>query len=223
LLAVLALAPTVFAQDGAELDDMVEKDILEVAVFGGLSLPMGGLGDWTSVGALGEPQDMGAKTGFSFGFNLGYFLTANMVLGADMSVNQYSIDTEESVLDSRNHIMYGALAYYKYYFFSESNFAPYLKGSVGVVIPKFTTIVQDHGLGVYEYRDLSYDPSFAFGLGAGAFYYTHDFGGLLVEVDYVHGMTDGTKGKYQGTEYEFGENTSLLDIRGGIKVFFGPK
>ena len=117
--------------------------------------------------------------------------------------------------------MYSPALYGKYYFMGESNFVPYIKGQIGIDFPKFTTIVTDMNIGGQErFRELSYDPSLAFGLGLGAFYYTSDYSGLFVEADYRMAKTSKTHGDFQGTDYPFGENIGMISLRAGIHVFF---
>jgi hypothetical protein len=109
----------------------------------------------------------------------------------------------------------------KYYFFGESDFVPYIRGQAGLSFSKFTTIVIDNSVG--KFRELSYDPSLMVGAGAGAFFYTTDYSGLFLEVNYYQAFSEEAKGTFQETEYRFGENIGLLDIHAGIHVFFGSE
>jgi hypothetical protein len=220
LLMVLIFGASVCAQD--ENAEETGKDFLEVALFGGLSMPIGGITDWTSTGPTGTLA-MGTKAGFDMGFNIGYYVTPQIVTGLDYTYSQYDIDTDLPSLDSRRHRIYGLAAYGTYYFFGESNFVPYLKAQAGIDIPKFTTSIYDGNIDSYVYRELSYDPGFAFGFGAGLFYYTYDFGGVYVEANFRNGLTDKVKGKSGNDTYVFGTNESVLDIRAGLKVFFGQE
>lgn len=222
LLLVLCLATCALAQDDDEYFEEIVKDNLEVNLYGGLAMPMGGIKDWTSMGASESIIAMGPKTGFTFGAQVGMFLTTNMALGVDLTYNQFGVDSDLPELESSKHRSYALQAYLKNYFFGDGNFAPFLKASAGIVIPKYVTSLDDEALG-YKFREQSYDPAFIFGAGAGLFYYTHDYGGLFVEVDYMNGLTDATEATYQGINYEFGENSSTLEIRGGVAVFFGPQ
>ncbi len=220
LLAVLAFGATVCAQD--ENAEETEKDFLEVALFGGLSMPMGGINDWTSTGAEGT-LEMGAKAGMNFGFDIGYFATKNIVAGVNYTYNQFGIDSDLDALDSRKHRIYGFSAYGKYYFFGESRFVPYLKAQAGVDFPKFTTSIFDRNTDSYVYREFSYHPGLAFGFGAGLFCYTFDFGGVYAEANFRNGLTDKVVGVSGKDEYVFGKNASVLDIHAGFKVFFGQE
>jgi hypothetical protein len=220
LLVALTLYTSVCAQN--DVAEETGKDFLEVALFGGLSMPAGGITDWTTTGSDGV-EALGAKTGFDFGFDIGYFVTPKIVSGLNYTYSQYGIDTDIAGPDSRCHRIYTVAAYGKYYFFGESNFVPYLKVQAGVDFPKFTTSVYDDNVSGYVYRELSYKPGLAFGFGAGLFYYTFDFGGLYAEADFRNGLTDKATGKAGKREYTFGTNESVLDIHAGIKVFFGQE
>ena len=204
LVFLLLCSLSVVAQDYEE----EERDILEVSLFGGVGIPSGGISDWS--------DSLGAKTGWAVGVDFGYFLKSNLVLGLNFTYVQFEIDADNEA-NQLNHRLYNPSLYLKYYFFGEGNFAPYLKAHVGVDNAKFATFVPDPG----RYRELSYDPSFAFGGGAGVFYYTSDYSGLFLEVNYHQGLTDGAQKDYEGRTYDFGENIGLIDIHAGISVFFG--
>lgn len=223
LLLSVFLSGSILAQD----EEDIEKDFMEAAVFFGGSLPMGGLSDWTIANEQGTYK-MGANLGFDFGFDIGYFVTAPLVVGFNLTVSQYTIDAQVPneadlpAIESRHHRIFSPALYLKYYFWSESNLAPYVKANAGLDVVKFTTRVYDQNIGGDEYRELSYDPGFAFGVGAGVFYYTHDYGGLYLEVNYHNGLTKDVQSDY-GTAgpYTFGETASVLEAHAGIKVFFG--
>ena len=227
VLTLLALTSNIFAQDEEE---ELEKDLLEVAVFGGSSVPLGGLSDWTCTTDQGVAE-LGTGFGFNVGFDVGYFLTAKMVLGLNLTYSQFTIDTDTVLITntdppevvSRHHRIWSPSVYFKYYFYGGSNLIPYLKVHAGVDIPKFTTRVFDDNVGHdggYEYRELSYDPVFAFGFGGGLFYYTHDYGGLYLEANLHNGFTKDSKADYQGNRLVFGETATTIDIHAGVKVFF---
>jgi len=214
----------VLAQDE---DEEEVKDFLEAALFFGGSLPVGGLSDWTVTNELGTYK-LGTEMGFNFGFEVGYFLTTSMVLGVNITASQYTIDAEVPnendlpLIESRHHRIYSPSAYMKYYFSGESSLVPYIKGHAGLDIVKFTTRVFDSNVGGDEYRELSYDPGFAFGVGAGIFYYTHDYGGIFLEANYHYGLTSDVESDYGSRgPYVFGEAATTLDIHAGIMVFFG--
>ena len=226
-LLSLGVNSSVLAQDEEEYE--YAKDFMEAALYFGGSMPLGGLTDWTVVNERGTYK-LGAELGYDYGLDVGYFLTAPLVIGFNFTASQYTIDAEVPneadlpIIESRHHRIYSPAVYLKYYFWSESNFAPYLKGHAGVDVVKFTTRVFDQNEGGDEYRELSYDPGFAFGFGGGVFYYTHDYGGLYLEVNYHHGLTSDVESDY-GTRgpYTFGEAASLVDVHAGIKVFFGSE
>ena len=185
-----------------------ERDILELSLYGGLGIPSGGLTDWQ--------DSLGAKTGWQIGIDFGYFLTPDMVLGISFTYLQFEIDTDTDA-QLLNHRFYNPALYLKYYFFSEGNLAPYLKGHIGIDNAKFTTFVDDPP----RYRELSYDPAFAFGFGGGVHYYTSVYSGIYLELDYHQAMTEKSKKDFSGTTYTFGTNSSLINIRAGINIFFG--
>ena len=222
---LLVLSSGVMAQD--EDEEEFVKDFMEVAVYGGLSVPMGGITDWSvQLPDIDATESLGAKTGFDYGFDVGYFWTLNLVTGVTFTVHQYTIDSDSSAVDGLHHRIYSPAAYAKYYFFGNSNLVPYVKAHAGVDIPKFTTKEFDSNVGNnggYEYRELAYDPAFAFGFGAGAFYYTSDYSGFFIEANYHTCLSEKAGGSYQGRSWDFGENISLVEIHAGIKVFFGSE
>jgi outer membrane protein W len=220
LVLLLAFNQPVSAQD--EEEEYVIKDVLEVVGFFGAAVPAGGVSDF-------QPDDgppLGANVGFCTGGDIGYFLTPELVIGINFTYSQHTIDDDavEGDLGSLKHRFYNPSLYMRYYFFGESNFAPFVKFHAGVDNPKFTTLVTDgSGLGVREkFRELSYDPSLGLGAGAGMLYYTSDYGGLFLDASIHYGFTEDTKGDYQGESYTFGENTLMINIQFGIAVYFGP-
>ena len=206
-IALLVAVPIVAA---AQEQAAEEKDALEVGLRGGLGVPAGGITSWN--------DSLGAKVGWNVGFEVGYFLTREMVLGVGFSFNEFGIDTKTTSLDMK-HRLYTPKLYLKRYFFGESNWVPYAKVYAGLDFPKFATFVVDEGTG--KFRQLSYNPGFAGGVGAGVFYYTSDYGGLFAEAEFQHGFTKNVTKTWGGTKYTFGESSSALEIRAGINVFFG--
>ena len=215
---MLVMSAGVMAQDD---DEEYAKDFIEVAIYGGGAIPMGGLSEWTISNETTGTENLGAKFGWDVGFDIGHFLTTDMVLGINVTYAQFGIDNNTPELASMCHRLIGPAAYLKYYFSGESNLMPYVKGQVGVDVVKFTTRVWDQNVGAYEYRELSYKPGFAFSLGGGLFYYTHDYGGLYLEAAYRTALTKDVVGDYEGLEYTFGETAAIIDIHAGITVFFG--
>ncbi len=202
---LLAVNLTAVAQDEEE-----EKDFMEMNLYGGLGIPAGGISSWQDT--------LGAKTGFGFGLDLGYFLKPNMVIGLNIVYSQFGIDAEDEAAEL-HHRLYNPNFYLKYYFQGESNFEPYIKAHVGVENPKFTTFVGNFAGN--RYREKTYDPALAFGFGAGVFYYTADFSGLFLEVNYHHALTEDSKAEYGGEEYLFGENLGLVDVHAGVRILIG--
>ena len=220
IFLVLALSAGVLAQ--AE-EEEYEKDFMEAALCFGGAMPMGGLSDWSVTTDATGFEQLGTKFGFDVGLDVGHFLTPSLVVGLNVTYSQFAIDSDSSAVASMHHRIIGPGAYLKYYFVGESNLMPYLKCQAGVDILKYTTRVYDSHVshGSYVYRELSYHPAPAFGFGGGLFYYTHDFGGLYLEVNYHLALSQDVIGEYQDREYTFGETASVLDIHAGLKVFFG--
>ena len=216
----LVLSGNLFAQEEEEL---IAKDLLEVSIFGGLAIPAGGLSDWTSTSSDLGTAALGTKTGFDLGVDVGLFLTPSLSLGFDFTYSQFGIQTDSVEASSMNHRIFSPTLYLKYFFFGESNLVPYLKGGAGVDVVKYATRVKETNTNNYAYRELSYDPAFAVTAGAGFFYYTHDYGGLFFEANFHNGFTKNTKGSFHDEKFEFGEQSTLIDIHAGIIVFFGSE
>ncbi len=207
LLLLLVMQGTAVAQEELE-----EHDILEVGLYGGLGIPVGGITDWG--------DSLGAEIGWSLGFDVGYFLSNQWVLGFTFMYTEFKISEIELLANSgQHHRLYDPNVYIKYYFPSETNWAPYLKGHVGRNHVKFSTRYYDIEDG---YREFSYGPGMAFGVGAGLFYYTSDFGGLFLEANYQYLLSKDLEKRFGGKTYVFGENISTVDIHGGIRVLIGP-
>lgn len=220
IFLILALFGVSVAQD--EEEESI-KDFAEVGLYFGGAIPMGGLPDWSTTNLETGTEEIGTKTGFNAGFDVGHFLTPSLVLGLTFHYSQFSIDSDSSAVLAMKHRIFSPGVYLKYYFVGEFNFMPYVRGQVGVDVVKYATRVLDPNIdnAGFEYRELSYDPGFSFALGAGLFYYTHDFGGLYLEADYRTALTSDVEATYEGMTYSFGETASTLDVHGGIKVFFG--
>ena len=207
------------------------KDDLEVSVFGGLGLPLGGVTDWH--------DSLGASLGWDIGVEVGYFVTPNFVLGLNFTYYELSIDvpSEPTITGSNgvpgvtfvslasnaeglSHRYYNPSLYLKYYFFGESNWVPYLKGHIGIDNAKFTTLIDQEG-SVTRYRALSYDPNLAFGFGGGLFYYTSDYSGLFLEANFHYSAGKNAEKEFYGNTYVFDENAMIFDIHAGVSVYFG--
>ncbi len=217
LVMLFAFNLSVFGQE-----DDVERDILETAFYGGVSMPVGGLADYTFKDwNSGDAVAAGAKAGMVVGIDFGVFLSPDIVLGANFSYSKNS--SEEAVGyaygDLKNRF-YSPNLYLKYYFFGESNAVPYFKLHAGIDNPRFLTMVNDPSTTENYISELSYGQSFAFGLGGGLFYYTSDYSGLYFEANGHYGLTETATGKYMDKEYILGENNISLEIHAGIKVFF---
>lgn len=200
-----------FAQDEEE----VEKDNLELTLWSGLGLPTGDIKTWS--------DSLGAKSKFSLGMDIGFFYTPDIVIGFNFTYNTFSIDNNptDTRAEGLNHRLYQPNIYVKYYFPSESNWLPFVKVHGGFDFAKFTTFVENPAGN--RYRSVSYDAAFAYGLGAGMFYYTSDYSGLFFEANYHIASTSSTSADYLGTTYEFGDNLKLLDIHLGFRILFGDE
>lgn len=198
------------AETPAPKEKNEEHDALEVAIHGGLALPIGGVKTWY--------DSVGAKTGVNTGFDVGYYLDQQYVLGLSFNYAQFAIDSRAG-LSSQHHRVYSPAFFLKRYFPSESNFAPYLLVRAGIDFPKFSTFVYD--VQTPKYRELSYSPNFSFTIGAGAHYYTSDFSGIYVEAGYHMAFTKHSETDYQNRNFKFGQRVGMIDLRAGIVAFFG--
>ncbi len=210
LLVLLTVNLTVFAQDE-------ERDVVEMGFFGGLGIPGSGLTDWKTGGEIENVIERAAKTGFDLGMDVGYFLRPNLVVGLNFVYTQFPIDTGDKK-SSHNHRLYNPNLYVKFLFEGESNWTPYVKGHVGLENPKFSTFVENPEGN--RFRELSYDPAIAFGLGAGLIYYTAYYSGVFIEANYHQAFSKNAEATYQDDLYEFGEDLSTFDIHVGIRILF---
>ena len=208
LVLIVGLTLSARAQD----DVGEERDILEVAISGGVFIPSGGVADFS--------DSLGAKTGWQIGFDFGYFLRPEWVIGVNFTYAQMGIDSPDPAV-TQHHRLYNPMAYVTYYFWGEGNLVPYLKGKAGFYNAKFSTAVTNGDGTNLRYRELSYDPALAIGGGAGVFYYTSDYSGLFLEATYQTAFTKDVSKDLGGIVYTFGESTSIIDIHAGIRVFFG--
>ena len=207
-MSLLMISGTALAQD----EDFFVKDVLEINFYGGAGIPSGSMSDFS--------DSLGAETGFNYGLDIGYFLTNDLVFGFSFSHTQFSIkDSDET--GNLNHKLYSPNLYLKYYFTGESDFIPYLKTSAGLEFAKFTTFV-DNSAG-RRYREISYDPVFAYGAGAGIFYFVSDFSGLFLEANYRAAVSAAdTKATYLNEIYKFGSDLGRIDIHVGVRILIAP-
>jgi len=187
------------------------KDLMEVNFFGGGGIPSGDIKDFSDT--------VGAKTGYSMGLDAGFFATNNLVAGLNFTYTQFKVEDQANA-DGLHHKLYNPNLYLKFYFTGQSDFVPYLRAHGGLAFAKFATLVEN--ITGKRYREISYDPVFAFGGGAGLFVFTTDFSGLFVEVNYHHAMSSDSKATYQGTEYAFNSDINVIDIHGGVRILIGP-
>ncbi|MFH1374490.1 MAG: hypothetical protein ABII79_11915 [bacterium] len=204
IVILLAVNFTAVAQDE-------ERDVVEMTFFGGFGIPGSGVSEWVTQG-----YERAAETGFDMGLEAGWFVRSNFVVGVNITYTEFGIDdTAES---SHNHRLYNPSIYAKLLFEGESNWTPYLKGHLGLDNAKFSTKVTNPAGG--RYREISYEPAIAMGVGAGLIYYTAYYSALFIEVNYHTAMTEKAEATYLDTQYEFGENLATYDIHAGIRLVF---
>ena len=201
VLLLVAFSSSAFSQDEEE-----ERDILEIGFYGGLGVPVGGIGDFN--------DSLGAKNGWALGLDFGYFVTTNIIFGFSFTYTQFGVDGPDLVSDA-SHRLYSPSLYTKYYFIGESNWEPYLKVHVGLDNPKFTTWSKG------AYNAISYDPIFAYGFGGGLFYYTADYSGLYIEANYHSAASEDSMCDYETDPLVFGKNIGVIDIHAGIRILIG--
>ena len=206
IASLVALPLGLMAQDEAE----EERDLLELNLYGGFSIPAGGIKDFSDT--------LGAKTGIGGGFDFGVFIKQNITLGLGFSYTTFDIDNDNPVV-TQKHQLFSPNVFVRYYFPSSGDLVPFVHGRVGLDFPKFSTEVLDNG--TLKFRELAYSPSLAAGLGAGIFVYTSDYSGFFLEADYRQTFADSAEKEYKGVDYIFGENYGLIDIRAGIHILFG--
>ena len=204
------------AQD--EIDEDESNYVLELALYGGLAVPSGGITDWQTGDFDGSPDDIIDRppgNGWDIGFDFGYFLTQKLVLGINFNYDKFKIDIEEET--THNHHLFSPAIYGKYLFEGNSNLVPFIKATIGMDIAKFSTFVENTENG-RRFRELSYDPGLAFGLGLGIFYYTADNSGLFLEADYHTNTIDDKSAAYQDVDYPIGENIGVIQINAGVRL-----
>ncbi len=212
LLLVMLLSVNATAQD----DEYAYNDILEFALYGGAGIPGGDITDW------GDSLALGATTGWSIGFDLGYFVTPAVTVGINLVYTRFGVDTDANtdLASGLNHHLYTPNFYAKYHFISATNWLPYLKGQVGLENAKFVTAI-DRDSSPRIFRELSYGPALSVAVGGGLFYYVHDFGGLFLEANYRYSFTENVEKELDEGTRVFGSNLSVIDVRAGIRVIFG--
>lgn len=206
-IVLIAASSVSFAQD----DEAFVKDVLEANFFGGAGIPNGDISNYS--------DSAGAGSGYSMGMDVGFFVTFDLVAGFSFTYTQFAVDDAANA-GGLHHKLYSPNLYLKYYFTSESDWIPYIKTHAGIDFPKFATFVTNAGGN--RYREISFDPVFAFGGGAGLFVYTSDFSGLFVEVNYHRALSKDTKADYQSNDYVFNNDLSTIDVHGGIRILIGP-
>ena len=209
-LLLIALNTTALAQEEEE-----ERDLLEVCFYGGLGVPSGGVATFH--------DSLGAKTGYSMGIDLGYFVKYNLIVGANFVYSQFGVDAvnakgESLKAEGTHHRLYNPNLYAKYYFIGESNFEPYLKAHIGVQNAKFMT---GRTMPTPHFWATSYEPVLAYGFGGGVFVYTSDYSGLFIEANYHMARTKDAKREYGDETLVFGDDLAMFDLHAGIRILVG--
>lgn len=195
----------------AQDDEYFVKDVLEANFFGGVNIPTGDISEFSDTA--------GAGTGFNMGFDAGFFITFDLVAGLNFTYSQFPVDDSANA-EGLHHKLYSPSLYLKYYFTGESDWIPYVKVHGGIDFPKFATFVTSPNGN--RYRELSYDPVFAFGVGAGLFVYTSDFSGIFAEVNYHRALSSDTKGDFENNDYVFANDLATVDVHAGVRILIGP-
>ena len=97
VVMLMALGTGAIAQEEYEY-----RDVAEVLVYGGVSVPSGGITNFLDT--------LGAKTGWDVGVSAGVFLTPSLVLGLDFTYAQYGIDTDNDMITLK-HRFYNPMLY----------------------------------------------------------------------------------------------------------------
>jgi outer membrane protein W len=184
---------------------------MEVNFFGGGGFPSGDIKDFSDTA--------GAQSGISLGLDAGFFITNNFVGGLNFTYTEMGID-DQAQAGGLHHKIYSPSLYLKYYFIGTSDFLPYVKAHGGLDFPKFATFVNNPTGN--RYRELSYDPVFAYGGGLGLFVFTTDYSGLFVEANYHRAQSSGTHADYHGVDYKFNSDINMIDIHAGIRILIAP-
>ncbi len=193
----------------AQDDDEIEKDNAEFTFFGGFGLPSGDLSDWGA-------DSLNPGSGSNIGLEGGFFLTSQITAGFNFTYTSFSIDSDDVLATDLTHRLYSPSLYLKYYLPTEGDFVPYVKGVIGLDFVRFTTSVDN--VDGSRYRQLSYDPALAFGIGLGAFYYTADYSGFFVEANYRMSQTENSE---YDANTKFGINATTMDIHAGFRILIG--
>ncbi len=196
---------------GAQEQEGYVKDLMEINFFGGGGVPSGDIKVFR--------DSVGVKSGYNFGFDAGFLITESWVAGLNFTYTGFKVDEGDNV-QGLHHKLYSPNLYLKYYLSNKSDFVPYLKAQGGIAFPKFTTLVANSG-GQRRYRELSYDAVVSYGAGVGLFIFTTDYSGLFVEGNYYGAVSRDAKVNYQGTDYFFNSDLSMIDIHVGIRVLIG--
>ncbi len=198
-------------QQGQPVQEGYVKDLMEVNFFGGGGFPSG---DIKNFGV-----SLGAGAGRSFGLEAGFFATNNLVAGLNFSFTKFQIE-DKAKAQGLHHKLYSPNLYLKYYFSGQSDFVPYIKAHGGLEFAKFATLIDNTT--PKKYREISYDPALAYGVGAGLFYFTTDFSGIFAEINFHHANSDGSRTTYQRPELTFNSNINVIDVHAGVRILISP-
>ena len=202
-LGCLAFSTSSFAQENEAYD------VLEISMIGGLGFPGGGITEWNN--------GLNAANGPNLGLDIGYFMKPSWIVGFNFTYHALDVDKPE--VGGLKHRIYSPRLYTKLVKITESSFEPYMKAHIGLDNPKFATDVTNAKGD--RYREISYDPAFAFGLTVGTFYFTSDYSGIFAEVQLHRALAEDATASYQGVTYNFGENYTSVDVNLGIRILIG--
>ncbi len=203
LASILLLAVSVVAQEEEEEEEKWRN--FEVSIHGGLTQPGEFLSDWKDT--------LGAKLGFNLALSGGYYFNNSFCTGLYFTYSQMNIEGDWD----RMFRMFDIGAYAKYALTGESDFEPYGKLAVGVISPKYPTLIPPDVRN--QLREQSYDPGISAAFYAGLLYYTSDNGGIFLEGGYHNDFLKDVRSDYADDTIE--ENVKYFEYRIGITVFYG--
>lgn len=203
LLLVSSLAQAQYDED---------EPYLEVFVAGNYTLPTGFIKNDM------VPDSLNAEGGIGIDVGIGYYYKPKLILG--LYFNNRNMGVEG--LDLKHRVFeLGLFAKYTVFDLTQSSLSPYLRLGGGLNFSKLATKVTDDGNPVY--RELSYDPTFAAEAALGFHLKTNSRGGIFLEAAYHMDLMSDVAGKFEGTDYNWGDNNNFMIIRAGVLFNIGPK
>jgi opacity protein-like surface antigen len=191
--------------------------MFNVSPFAGIGIPTGAF-----QADLIPDDGIHRKMGFKFGVYGEYFFTPNIGAGLDF---MYATFGAKDILtlqrdDKFEIIMFGAHA--KYVVLPESMIRPYGLAGFGMAMPKWKDFEDPSTSDLYEF-DID---SKIYILGEiGVLYFVSPMISVFAEAGGVYIMTEDAnttvKGGEQEEELKYDYNTTFVDIRVGVNVWFG--